>query len=68
LLIWRFFLFGKRPKYVSLSGFFKGKHHVGKEPSLWLLMASAVILWIFPNLLLTLPTYQIRLILGRDPL
>lgn len=37
----------KAPKDVSSSGFFKGKHLDGKEPSFWLLVASAAISWIF---------------------
>ncbi|MGZ0654935.1 Na+/proline symporter [Coraliomargarita sp. W4R72] len=37
----------KAPKKVSSSGFFKGKHEDGKEPSFWLLVASAAISWIF---------------------
>jgi Na+/proline symporter len=37
----------KAPKDVSSSGFFKGKHLDGQEPSFWLLVASAAISWIF---------------------
>ncbi len=37
----------KAPKQVSASGFFKGKHEDGKDPSFWLLVASAAISWIF---------------------
>ena len=37
----------KAPKQVSASGFFKGKHADGKDPSLGLLIASAAISWIF---------------------
>jgi Na+/proline symporter len=41
-IIWR-----KAPKTVSSSGFFTGTHENGKEPSFWLLVASAAISWIF---------------------
>ena len=35
------------PKNVSSSGFFTGQNEDGKEPSLWLLVASAAISWLF---------------------
>ena len=37
----------KTPKQVSERGFFEGKDENGKEPSLWVLVASAAISWIF---------------------
>jgi Na+/proline symporter len=41
-IVWRV-----APKAVSSSGFFRGKHANGKDPSFWLLVASAAISWIF---------------------
>ena len=41
-IIWRV-----APRSVSASGFFRGKHANGKDPSFWLLVASAAISWIF---------------------
>ena len=35
------------PKNVGSSGFFTGRHQNGKEPSLWLLVSSAAISWLF---------------------
>ncbi len=37
----------RTPKNVSSSGFFTGRQENGKEPSLWLLVSSAAISWIF---------------------
>lgn len=42
IIIWR-----RTPKEVNVSGFFTGKENNGKEPSLWLLISSAAISWIF---------------------
>ncbi|PJB72946.1 MAG: Na+/proline symporter [Alphaproteobacteria bacterium CG_4_9_14_3_um_filter_47_13] len=46
-LIYMGIVWWRTPKNVSSSGFFTGRHENGKEPSLWLLVASAAISWIF---------------------
>jgi Na+/proline symporter len=46
-LVYMAIVWWKAPKEVSASGFFKGKHRDGKEPSFYLLVASAAISWIF---------------------